>query len=165
MNRASKLADRFQAANQEMSTLLEGIDDDRWRRPGVNLPGIKFGEGESRPIGVIADHVVDNFELIMGRARAMADGLATPPLTMADIDAANARHAVDRVGVGRAETIVRLREAGALAEAEIRTWSDEQLDRQAVGRTETANAGIVLERVMIGHVTMHLESIRAALGA
>ena len=57
VSRSARYAADFEAAQEELITLLESLTDEQWRMVGRNYPQRLNDEDEDRPIGVIAHHV------------------------------------------------------------------------------------------------------------
>ncbi len=165
MSLAHDLADRLEREADQLVALLESLDDAQWRRTAVNTPNVRMNdEDEGRPVAVIAHHVAATMPLIIDIARGLAEGPPAPPLSPADINRMNARHAGDHPDPGRGETIALLREEAGRAAAAIRGWSDDQLERE-IDRPGSRTARQVLERILIGHAAMHRLSIEATIQA
>ena len=97
---------------------------------------------------------------ISGLVQKIASGESFP---MPNIDKMNAEHAVQYANATKAETLALLRQNGAAAAAMVRGLGDAQLDR--VGGSMGMSAAQAIERVLIGHVNDHHNSIRKAIGA
>lgn len=155
--RASALAAAFEQANAAMIAALEGCSDEQVRA---------ICEGEGWSVAVSAHHVARGHAALSGFVQMMANGQPLPPVTMEMIDAGNAQHAEEFKNIGKAESLAALRTNGEQAAVLIRGLSDEQLDRRAsmafAGGAEWSTADLI-ERVLIGHPTQHVEGIKAAI--
>jgi hypothetical protein len=148
------LADDFAAANAEAVAFARSCPPEVWVRPV---------HGEGWPVGVVLHHIAEGHALSLRWLEEMArgDGVAD---TAAEIDQANAEHAVRAQDVGLAETVVLLEENGERLQAALRVLSDEELDRSrpfgpAGGRIfPTADLAAVSAR----HAREHLAHARAA---
>jgi hypothetical protein len=149
--RAQALGDRFEQANSDLITSIEGMDEETWQ--------ISRG-GDSRTLGVIAHHVASSYRPIMALASGTARGEAPVRSTPEQIDERAAAHAAKYANCTRAETVALLRENGAQAAAQVQTLTDAELDRGA-----PLTAGEIIERILIGHTTGHTSYIREALQA
>jgi ketosteroid isomerase-like protein len=151
------LVARFEEANQELIGEIERLSDEEWAR---TCPG------EGWPVGVTAHHVAASHVAVARLVEAIAAAGELPPITMDTFDQINAAHAREHAGCGRAETVELLRGEGQAAAAIVAGLRDEQLDRTAsaafLGGAEIS-ARALIERVLIGHVAGHLESMRAAV--
>ena len=129
-------------------------------------PVAKRSPGEGWPVGVLAHHVAVSYAPIAGAVRAVADGGALPPMSLADQAATNARHAAEHAHVAPAAVLDALRREGAEVTALVGGLRDEQFARTttAFGGREMTVAQLV-EHVVIGHPRQHLAGIRAALSA
>jgi uncharacterized damage-inducible protein DinB len=154
--RAQALAERFERANEELATLIEGCSDAQWKATC---------KGEGWSVGVTAHHVAFDQDHIVRWFQAIATGQPLPPPAEGGLDAANARHAAQYASCTKEETLALLRSGGAAAARAVRELTDEQLDRAPTtpGRPSWT-AGEVVERILIGHVYSHMASMRAAIG-
>jgi len=152
--RAGTLADQLERANRDLIHTIEGLSDAQWR---AKTPG------DGRTVGVVAHHVAVSHKSVTGLVGAIAHGRAVPTITMEMIDHGNATHATQHANCTKAETLALLRQNGAAAAAMVRGLGDAQLDR--VGGSMGMSAAQAIERVLIGHVHDHHNSIRKAIGA
>jgi uncharacterized damage-inducible protein DinB len=154
--RSQGLADRFEQANREIIATVERCSDAQWKSKT---------SGESWSVGVVAHHVAQSHEGIAGLVQKIATAQSMPGLTMDMIDQGNAEHAKKFANVTKDETLALLRKNGTAAASAVRGLSDEQLDRSAPligGQPMTAQQAI--ERILIGHVEGHHDSIKKAMG-
>ncbi|MBI3964093.1 MAG: DinB family protein [Chloroflexi bacterium] len=155
--RAEALAERFEVANSELITVIERCTESQWQAHCTP-------EGWS--VGVTAHHLAVDHPILAGAVQAVATGQPLPPLTSAAIDQMNAEHAAQRASYGKNETLELLRSGGAAAASAVRALGDEQLDRVGTIPWEgdrPVSAQQLIEEKLIGHISEHLESIRAAL--
>lgn len=154
-SKGNALADQFQTANSEFMNLIEGLNDDQWERP---CPG------EQWPVGITAHHVAEDHGVLAGLINTIATGGKMPPIDAAALDAINADHAQRAVGAMRADTVALARSEGEKAAGLLRSLSDDQLAKTgalpAVGGE--ISAAQLAENILIGHIGMHLPSIRQA---
>ena len=158
--RSAQLASRFEAAQLEFSRLIESLTDEQWRRQGRNYPQRRNDEDETRTVGVIAHHVAVTGDWIMNRIQTMLSGQR---LTPADIREMNAEHAARHSTVTKAEVLTVLHDETSRLAQMIRDIPDAELDIQRdtpVGRATVAER---IEGTLIGHITEHDGSIRAAI--
>jgi len=160
-SRSAQFADRFEAAQDEFIRLIELVDDEQWRRVGMNYPQRINDEDEGRTLGVIAHHVASLGPFILERIQLMAAGRFLPPV--GDFRELNARHAAENAGVTRDEVLKILRETRGPIAAAVRAIPDDQLDQQRETPAGPMSVAQRLERVLIGHLKMHQGSIEAAL--
>src|ERR1700704_1803479 len=163
MRRAEALAADLVSSYTRFAEYLEGLSAEQWRRPAVNHPEVVMGEDEKRPVGVLAHHVGDTIPMFAERPRRIAEGDPMDPITTAEMDAANARHAAANARPDQAETVAMIRDNLGRAADMIQRLSDADLGRTGAGAGGKVNAGQVHHRVLIGHVKWHEGSIRAAL--
>jgi uncharacterized damage-inducible protein DinB len=156
--RARELAERFQAANEELVGFLERLPDPSWH---LTCPG------EGWTVGVTAHHVAAAYPAHMRIFQAIADGSPPPTLRWRDLDEINARHAAQFAGCGKQETLDLLSERAEVVAGSLRVLTDEQLGRRGsfIDRLPSLTVAEWIEMVLIGHVEMHLASIREAAGA
>ena len=151
----------YDAAIADFRELVGGIDADDWGRPGVNAPGPRlFPEDEDRPVGVIAHHVPAWLPRHTEMLRARAEGVERPPV---DANAINAAEASELAGRSRAEALARLELEAPRSRAFIAGLDAEQLARRFTTRAGEMDLASAVERILIGHVSMHADSIRASL--
>ena len=156
--RGQALAEAFTAANNQVITLVEGVSDEQWRN---------ICEGETWSVGVTARHIAASHAGIAGFVRAVAEGQGPPPLDPAAIHQGNAEHAHAHANCTRAEVLDLLRTGGAEGAATLRGLTDAQLANStpiAFAGGQPWTAAEIAERIMIGHMQMHLPSIQAAIG-
>ena len=155
--RASRLATRLEAGALALATLAQALTEAEWRRP---IPG------DGRTIGVVVHHVASVYPIEVELAQRIASGTAITGVTMADIHAMNAAHAVEFAGVSRLDAITLLRTTSAQAAAVIRTLSDSDLDAAAPASLyddAPVTAQFVLEDHAVRHSYHHLAAIRRTL--
>lgn len=153
--RAQELARQFSDTLAEFVALIESVPDELWTAPLAD---------EQRPIGVVAYHVGDAIGFELRILDAAARGKDTS-ITWDELDAVNARDALENAGVTRAQTLTLLRQNGALGTAAIVALTDEQLER--VVTVEFMGDPLSVERLiewlLIGHLRWHEPGIRGAL--
>jgi DinB superfamily len=154
-------ARRFEQEQQRLIDLIEPLTEAEWSKVGANYPQRMNDEDEQRPVGVIAHHVAVSCEAILDRIVAAADG--RPPAPVSDFRASNADHARDNAGVTKEEVLELLRRQTSHVTARLRELDDQQLERTTETRVGPMTVAQRIERVLIGHVTMHRGSIEAAL--
>ncbi|HEY8202043.1 MAG TPA: DinB family protein [Actinomycetota bacterium] len=155
MARAHTLADRFEAANEELVGFLEQLPDPAW---DLVCPR------EGWPVGVTAHHVAVAYPAHMRLFRAIADGNPRRTLRRSDLDEINARHAEQFAGCGKRETTELLAAGGETVARLLRALTDEQLEERGSFMEELPRLTVAewVELVLIGHIHMHLASIREA---
>ena len=149
------LAEQFERANAEFVQTLEGLSDDQWKRVCA---------GEEWPVATTAHHVAEDHNVLTGLIKTLATGGQLPPIDAEALNGINAEHAKRVVGVTREETIALARSAGQEAAAMVRDLSDEQLAKSAMfpAAGGEVTAGQLIENILIGHIGMHLPSIKDA---
>ena len=154
--RGEGLANRFEQANNEFTKAVESCSSADWAAQC---------KGEGWPFGVTAHHVAQSHGPIAGMVQTISTGGAMPPLTAELLDGMNAAHAREHANCTKDETVSLLREQGAAAAKIVRGLSDDQLDKSGVFVGNEMQAEQIVEHVLIGHVTGHLESLKASVGA
>lgn len=157
--RAAALAERFEQAAAEFAAAVEGLSDEQWRL---------FCPDEGRSVGVVARHVAAAIPFEMAIFREIAAGRQPATITWSELDAMNADDAAAWAGCAQNETLALLRDHAAAAAAELRGWDDTQLARTGKYIEEARAPWTVerwIERVLIGHIRGHLQSIRAVVGS
>jgi hypothetical protein len=160
LTRAARYAAEFEAAQDEFIRLVESLSDEQWRRPGKNHPERMNDQDESRPVGVIADHVAQVEPFIMERIEIMLTGNVPAPV---DFRVVNARHAAQHAGVKQADVLARLRDNKPRIAEAVRAIPDSQLDEMRETPVGPMSIAQRLERVLIGHIKVHEGSIKAAV--
>src|SRR5262249_14063619 len=114
-NRAQALADEFERANRELTATIEQCTLVQWRTTTLD---------ESWPVGVVAHHVAQSHEDILGFIRKRAIGQPLPSLTLDMIHQMNSEHAEQYAHCTRTETLALLRRNAELAARFVRGLSD-----------------------------------------
>ena len=153
-------ADRFAAANDAFTDLVEGLDEEQWQSPGKNFPERLNDEDESRTVGVIAHHVAISEQLIWGRIKDLLGGRPPAPL---DITVMNAEHAARKGAVTKAEVLTLLEKSGADITAGLRGLSPEQLQVASATPAGSFTVAQRVERVLLGHIEGHHAVIEATI--
>lgn len=150
------IAADFAEANDEVVAFALALRPDQWAAP---VPG------EGWPVGVLVHHVAVGHALLTRWLRCVARGEPVSD-TGADVDDANARHALEHAAVGVDDTVALLRANGAATATILRGLDDDALGATAAfgpadGRTVSAEQ---LAAQAARHARTHLASARAALG-
>lgn len=155
--RAEQLAKKFDESRQEFDKVVEGLSDVDWK---------KVTSAEKWPVGVVAHHLAEGHANIGGLIHLVAKAQPLPGLTWDMINANNAKHATEKAGVTKAETLALLKANGEKTSGLIRGLSDPELDRSAsvVAGVPAMTAAQAVEGILINHVHEHLGSIRATIG-
>ena len=153
--RTEALATQFEQVNNDLISAVQSMSDEQWK---------KVCSGETWSVGVTAHYIATSHQPITRLVQTAASGGQMPGITPEMIDAGNAQHAQQAANCTKEETLALLRTNGATAASTVRGLSDEQLDRSAplLGGPPTT-AQQMAERVLIGHVQEHHNSIRAAV--
>lgn len=156
--RARQHAAQFETLNAEVIATVEACTEEEWRRPSVE---------EGRSVAVVAHHIAEVQQAFDRMLAALAAGETyTPTISAEEIEANNARHAVERAGVGKAETLALLQTHGPAIAATLRGLGDDDLDRHAGSfGGHDLDVETVVEWIVVGHTAEHLASIKATLAA
>src|SRR5262245_59939630 len=119
--RANALADRLEQGARALVAFAETIADAEWQT--------RVADG--RKVGVVVHHVANMYPLEMQLAGVLAGGKPIEGVTLAVVADVNAKHAVEKDGVTKAEAVAAVQANSAAAAAGIRALSDEDLDRAA----------------------------------
>jgi len=155
--RSTALAERFERAVAEFIETVEGMSVTQWQMLCPN---------EERSVGVLTRHVAAGIPFEMTVFSQIAGGHQPETISRADLAEVNARDATAWADIPKDDTLALLRSNAAAAASEVRELTDEQLARSGKYIVELPENWTVeqwLERVLIGHVYGHLESIRAVV--
>lgn len=156
--RANALATRLARGADALAALVRQMGAGEWR---MRLPG------DGRTVGVVVHHVASVYPLEVELARQVARGERIEGVTMADVHAMNARHALEQAEAAPNVALALLDENSRAAAAAIRAFSDDDLDRVApVSLYDDApvSSQFVLEDHAVRHSYHHLAGIARALG-
>jgi DinB superfamily len=155
--RSEALAKQFEAKVQEAVAVIEPLSDTNWTQ---------VTETEHWTVGVTAHHLASALEPVAGIVSTIASGQSRGHFTRAMLDEMNARHAQEHAHCTKAETIALLQSGAAAAAAVIRGLHDEQLATS--GTVFTDAPPMTTEQLitggLIGHIDMHVGSIRKTVG-
>lgn len=156
-SRSDALAGQFEQAVADFAKAVEACSDAKWSA---------VCNAEGWTVAQTAQHVSGQFPLEMEFITAPPEGKPLPGYSLDDINSKNDDRAAKHGSVTRADVLRELRDGAASTAAYIRTLSDEQLDKTGVlalaGGASVSTQQLIEGGVLIGHVTGHLESIRAA---
>ena len=154
---AAALAGQFELANEQFIATIVGLSDAQWGRPCPD---------DGRSVAEVAHHIVDGYTMETSAFAAIAAGQPPPPLVREDHDRANAQRAARVAGCTQDEVVALARREAAAAAAFVRSLTDDQLAREGayVDWAPPMSVAQWVERVLVGHVQVHLAGIRAAAG-
>ena len=155
--RADQLADRLAQGARALATFAASLTDAQW---------ITRCMPDGRTVGVIVHHVAFVYPIEIQIAQTIASGNPITGLTMDDVHALNAKHAVDMAAVTKEEAIAALRTNSAAAADAIRALSDEQLALAAQASLYSdapVTCQFVLEDHAVRHSYHHLARLRRAV--
>lgn len=158
-SRAQELADQFEQSVAAFIDVVEGLPDAQWRTLCPN---------EERSVAVLTRHVAFGISFEMDVFREIAAGRQPATITRADLADMNARDAREWDECSKEETLALLRANAEAAAAEVRQLSDERLGRAGKYVEDIPDPWTVdqwIERILIGHVRGHLQSIQSTLTA
>ena len=154
---AEALAVRLEQGARALTAFATSLTDAEWQ---ARTPH------DGRTVGVIVHHVASVYPIEIQLAQTVADGKAVTGVTMDDIHAMNAKHAVDNAQVTKQAALDLLRTNSAAAAAAIRALTDAQLTQAApvsLYGDAPLTSQFVLEDHAVRHSYHHLARIRAAL--
>jgi hypothetical protein len=155
--RAQALADQFEAAYNELLETVEGIPDDKWKLTCQN---------DERSVGVVAHHIGSSITGTFEAARMAGTGQPVPPLSRDMIDSMNAKHAMEHANCSKSDALDVIKSNGTHVHKELAGMTDEQLDQEVrfplIG-ADKVTAEAIVEKLVIGHMMMHLPDIRATV--
>ena len=154
---ANALAAKFKRSNADAIATVERLSDGDWK----NITG------EGWTVAACAHHVASVHDGIAGFISDVANGNARPRPGIDVVDESNAKHAREYANCSKAEVLDELRLKGAAAAAIVRGLSDEQLARTtaAIPGRPAVSAAQLIEMALIGHVDVHIASIKMATGS
>ena len=155
--RAAALADRLEQGARALADFAASLTDAQWKTRCVP---------DGRTVGVIVHHVGFVYPIEIDIAQAIANGKPITGLTMDDVHALNAKHAVDNAAVTKDEAIALVRTNSAAAAKAIRALSDDQLAQAAVASLYSdapVTCQFVLEDHAVRHSYHHLLRLRKAV--
>lgn len=156
--RAAALAARLEAGARALHAFVSDLDATDWATP---LPG------DGRPVGVVVHHVASVYPVEIDLAQRIARGTPITGVTVADVHAMNARHAVEHAEVSRTEALALLEQNSRDAASAILELGDDDLDRVATASLYNGapvSCQFVLEDHAVRHSHHHLATIARALG-
>jgi len=146
--RATALAGRLEQGARALIAFASGLTDAEWKT--------RTTATDARTVGVIVHHVASVYPV----------EIQVAGVTMDDISAMNAQHAVQNHAVTKEETLDLLRRNSAAAAAAIRALTDEQLAQAApvsLYSDAPLTCQFVLEDHAVRHSYHHLARIRRAV--
>jgi DinB family protein len=156
---ADALADRLEQGARALVEFAASLTDAQWKTRCMP---------DGRTVGVIVHHVGFVYPIEIDIAQTIANGKPIAGLTMDDVHALNAKHAVDNAAVTKEEAIALVRTNSAAAAKAIRALTDEQL---ANANTASLYSGapvtcqFVLEDHAVRHSYHHLFRLRKTVGS
>jgi hypothetical protein len=155
--RADALADRLEQGANALADFAASLTDAQWTTRCMP---------DGRTVGVIVHHVGFVYPIEIDISRPLAKGEPLTGVTMDDVHAMNAKHAIDYAAVTKDQAIELVRTNSATAAAAIRALSDEQL-AQAAPASLYGDAPVtcqfILEDHAVRHSYHHLARLRRAV--
>jgi DinB family protein len=155
--RSEDLAFRLEAGARALAEFANTLSDVEWGTPSPK---------DGRTLGVIVHHVATVYPVEIELALTIASGKPMTGVTMAEVDAMNARHAATHPRVTKEDAIALLLVNSAAAAVAIRALSDAELESAAPASLygdAPVTAQFVLEDHAVRHSYHHLARLRAAL--
>jgi hypothetical protein len=142
---ANALADRLEEGARALAVFATRLTDAEWQ---MRVPH------DGRSVGVIVHHVASVYPLEIQLAQTVASGTPVTGVTMDDVHAMNAKHAVEHAAVTKAVALDLLHANSQAAAAAIRALTDEQLLR-AAPVSLYADAPLTCQFVLEDHAVRH----------
>jgi hypothetical protein len=142
---ANALAERLEEGAHALAAFAVRLTDAEWL---MRVPH------DGRSVGVIVHHVASVYPLEVQLAQTIAGGKPVTGVTMDDVHAMNAKHAVDHAAVTRAVALDLLHANSTAAAAAIRALTDEQL-LQSAPVSLYADAPLTCQFVLEDHAVRH----------
>jgi hypothetical protein len=155
--RSQALADKFEAAHNDLISTIESIPDDKWQLTCQN---------DERPVGVVAHHVGVSYASTFESVRMAGTGQPVPPMSMEMFNAMNAEHAVENASCTKEDALAVIRKNGSHVHSEMASLDDALLDREVhfpLFGPEPVTVERMLDMLVIGHINMHLPDIKATV--
>ena len=156
--RAESLATRLEQGARALGAMVADLTREEWTTP---LPG------DGRSVGVVVHHVASVYPIEIDLAQQLAKGQPIEGVTMDDVHAMNARHAVEQADTSVADALALLVTNSRGAAAAIRALGDTELDRVAPASLyggAPVSCQFVLEDHAVRHSYHHLNGIARTLG-
>ena len=156
--RSDALAARLESGAAALAAFALTLSEPEWQ---TRLPK------DGRKVGVVVHHVASMYPLEMQLASLLAAGQPITGVTWDAVDAINRDHANENDNVSKETALALLETNSAAAAAEVRAFTDEQLDRAApvsLNSDAPLTCQFFLEDHPVRHSYHHLARIKAALG-
>jgi hypothetical protein len=157
-SRSERLAERLERGTSALALLTASLTDAEW---AMTIPK------DGRTVGVVVHHVASVLPVEIQLAQALAGGKPVTGVTMADVHAMNAAHAVEFRGVSKGDTVALLERNRDVAAAAIRAMSDAELDTArpaSLYADAPVTCQFMLEDHAVRHSYHHLARIHTTLG-
>jgi hypothetical protein len=154
---AEALASRLEQGAQALAAFAASLTDAQWKTRCMP---------DGRTVGVIVHHVGFVYPIEIDIAQTIANGKPMTGVTMDDVHAMNAKHALDNTAVTKEAALELLRTNSAAAADAIRALSDEQLALAAPASLYSdapVTCQFVLEDHAVRHSYHHLARLRRAV--
>lgn len=151
------LAAKLREATDQLVATVEGCSDAQWRAATA---------AEGWTVAATAHHAARGLAATSRLMMRVANALPPPPITMEGVDSRNAQGAQEFANCSKVEAIDLARQNSMDAADMLRGFNEEQLGRTAMlpflGNATMSTAQLA-ERMVLGHLLGHLESIQASL--
>jgi hypothetical protein len=156
-SQAEALASRLEQGAHALAAFAATLTDAQWKTHCMP---------DGRTVGVIVHHVGFVYPIEIDIAQTIGNGKPLTGLTMDDVHALNAKHAVDNAAVTKEAAIELVRTNSAAAAAAIRALSDAQLAAAAPASLYSdapVTCQFVLEDHAVRHSYHHLARLKRAV--
>jgi hypothetical protein len=158
MSGKKELAERFQAFNSQVESLVQTFADEDW---------LKVCGGEGWTVGVVARHVAAGHYSAVELAKMIIAGKKLPEFTAEAINQMNAQHAGKHADCTKTEVLGLLKKNGAAIVDFVNGLNEADLSR--TGHLALAGGEISVEQlidtIIIGSASEHLANMKAVIGA
>jgi hypothetical protein len=156
--RAVQLASQFEAANEGLVTYIQSLSATQW---------LAIVPNEERTVAALAHHVAWAYAVEIAAFEAIAHDGPAATVSREYLDTHNAREALEYAECDLADTIALLNQNATHAASVVASLTNEQLRRkgQYADWAPPLTVDHWIRRVLIGHIDVHLTSIRDAISA
>ncbi len=156
-NRVEKLAARLESVNQDVMAACEVCSQELLQ---TRL------DDDGRRLGVVFHHIAVAYTSVTGWAARIARDEPLPTMTMDQVHAYNAQHALDAGRFSKQEVMDALRQNAAQAAATLRGLTEAQLNKRSnrpLLGIPGIKAGTLVNIAAVEHARGHLAAIQAML--
>lgn len=161
--RVQELAREFDRSTDQLVTTIREMSDGDWE---------KITSAEGWPVANVAHHVAFYMDIEGEFVHRLANRKPTVALAPDAIDDLNDRMVAEHAGISKSEVLQAIAANRTLVREVFRNLTDEQLAIAYPGRSislrmsndMTMTIDQITQRLIVGHVNNHLESIKTTIG-